>query len=548
MSTVDKNPVVKTRSGEVRESLASGVVDEPELKARVNEILNRWPTVGLALGVVRDGRLAFFQGHGLADIASNTPITEDTVFRIASITKTFTAIAVMQLWEQGLIDLDAPANDYLRAYKLVPAKASLRPATVRHLLTHTAGIREVLHPSGLLRMRDLGETVPLGRPMPSLADYYQGGLRIDAEPGSRFMYTNHGFATLGQIVEDVSRQPLDRYMREHIFEPLGMISTDLVRAARVQSHLATGYDLRRNGARAVTDYELVTVGGGGIYSTTRDMARYMAALLGGGANEHGSILKPETMAMMFEPHYQPDPRMPGNGLAFFRFNLGGHLAVEHDGILLGFDSQIFLAPDDGVGVMAFANGAKRGFHWLMPEAGGMLRHLLGVPDEVIRTDVPQHPEMWGDLCGWYHLSAHLTDPTKLAFGAGVEVFVRRGQLMMRILSPIIPTLYRGFPLHPDDDNDPYIFRIDLSTFSTGTGRVIFSREPGVGTTAVHFEFGPLSFQKQPAIKNPRPWATGALGALAVAAATATAIRRSRSQPRKEDAQYERQALCHLGSH
>ena len=135
MSTVDKNPVVKTRSGEVRGSEASGVVDEFEMKARVNEILNRRPTVGLAVGVVRNGSLEFFSGHGLANIGSSTPITEDTVFRIGSITKTFTAIAVMQLWEQGLIDLDAPANDYLRAYRLTPAKQGFRPTTLRQLLT-----------------------------------------------------------------------------------------------------------------------------------------------------------------------------------------------------------------------------------------------------------------------------------------------------------------------------------------------------------------------------------------------------------------------------
>jgi len=111
-----------------------------DMKTRVGEILNRRPAVGLALGVVRNGRLEFFHGHGVADIASKRPITEDTVFRIASITKTFTAIAVMQLYEQGRVDLDAPANDYLRAYRLIPAKASFGPATVRHLLTHTAGI------------------------------------------------------------------------------------------------------------------------------------------------------------------------------------------------------------------------------------------------------------------------------------------------------------------------------------------------------------------------------------------------------------------------
>jgi CubicO group peptidase (beta-lactamase class C family) len=266
-------------------------LDQLELKAEIGRILNRWPTAGLAVGVVRSGRLKFFHGHGFADIASNTAVTEDTVFRIGSITRTFTAIAVMQLWEQGLLDLDAPANDYLRTYRLIPAKASFRPATVRHLLTHTAGIREVLHPSGLLRMRDLGETVKLGRPQPSLADYYRGGFHVDAEPGTRFTYTNHGFATLGQLVADVSGKSLDRYFREHIFDPLGMDDTDLIRS-------------------------VVTVGGGSAYSTPKDMARYLTALLGGETGERGSVLKPATMAAMFEPHYQPDPRMPGFGLGF----------------------------------------------------------------------------------------------------------------------------------------------------------------------------------------------------------------------------------------
>jgi CubicO group peptidase (beta-lactamase class C family) len=502
-------------------------IDQVNLKARVNAILNRWPAVGLAMGVIRNGRLESFRGQGLANIASNTPVTEDTVFRIASITKTFTAIAVMQLWEQGLVDLDAPANDYLRAYKLVPAKASFRPATVRHLLTHTAGIRELLHLPGLLRMRDLGETVKLGRHVPSLSEYYRGGLRIDAQPGTRFMYTNHGFATLGQIVEDVSGKPLDRYFREHIFDPLGMANTDLVRSERVDAHLATGYELRTHGAEPVTDYELIPIGAGGIFSTPKDMAGYLAALLGGGGNEHGSVLKPATLATMFEPHYQPDPRLAGMGLAFFRANLGGHLAVEHDGILPGFDSQIFLAPDEGVGAMAFANGARRGMHWLTPEVGAVLKEMLGVSDAVIRTDIPQHPEIWGEICGWYRFSTHMTDPARFVLGAGAEIFVRRGQLTIRYLSPV-PALYRGFRMHPDDEKDPYVFRIAFPWFGIGTGRVVLSRKPGVGTTAVHLDFGPvsLSFQRQPASSNPRLWAAGALGALAVAG-TVGVLRRRR---------------------
>jgi CubicO group peptidase (beta-lactamase class C family) len=143
------------------------------LKARIGEILNRHPAVGLAVGVIRHGRLELFSGHGLADIASNTPVTEDTVFRIGSITKTFTAIAVLQLWEQGRVDLDAPANHYLRGYRLIPAKAGHRPATLRQLLTHTAGLPELLHPWRAYTPI-LGQTVRFGQPLPTLAEFYPG--------------------------------------------------------------------------------------------------------------------------------------------------------------------------------------------------------------------------------------------------------------------------------------------------------------------------------------------------------------------------------------
>jgi CubicO group peptidase (beta-lactamase class C family) len=502
-------------------------VDQREMRARVAEILNRWPAVGLAVGVVRNGRLEFFHGHGVADIRSNTPITEDTVFRVASISKTFTAVAVMQLWEQGLVDLDAPANDYLLAYQLVPAKARFRPATVRQLLTHTAGIAQTVRPSQAAMSGWFGESVTLGRPVPTLAEYYQGGLRIHAEPGTTFTYTDHGFATLGQLVEDVSGQPLDRYLREHIFGPLGMAGTDLLRSARVQSHLATGYHLRAGGAKAITDRDWIAAAASSVYSTPADMARYLAALLGGGANEYGSVLKPATLASMFQPHYQPDPRIPGIGLAFFRVNAGGHLVVEHQGILPGFNSQIFLAPDDGVGVMAFTNGARQALMWLTAESGRLLTHLIGVPDEGIRTDVPHHPELWGDVCGWYRPRAQRSDMQAWSMaGAGAEVIVRRGQLTLRGLSPI-PALYRGFVLHPDDANDPYVFRIDLTEFGMGPARVVFGRQPGTGTTTVHLDITPMPFQKRPAVTNPRSWATAAL-----AATTAAIVVRRRATRRQ----------------
>src|SRR5579864_3108155 len=462
----------------------------------------------------------------MADVESNTPITEDTIFRIASITKTFTAIAVMQLWEQGRIDLDAPANDYLRGYKLIPANAAFRPATIRHLLTHTSGMPEMVDVKHSLKYI-FGESVELERPLPALAEYYRGGLHLKAEPGTKFTYTDHNFATVGQIVEDVSGIPLDRYFRERIFAPLGMTDTDLLRSEHVESRLATGYTFGPRGPKAVSDRQWVTAAASSMYSSPEDMARYVAALLGGGSNDHGMVLKPGTLAMMFAPQYQPDPRIPGIGLAFSRVSLGGELAVEHEGVLPGFNSQIFMAPGRGVGVMAFTNGARQAMFWLPAEVAGLLSRLLGVREGVTRTDVPQHPEIWGDLCGWYPFSAPITDMrARSMLGAGAEVFVRRGQLMIRVLSPI-PAGYRGFALHPDDEKDPEVFRIDASRLGLGTVRVVFTRDPAGGATRVHLDLLPMSLQKRPAIENPRLWITGAAGALLVAAGAAAAVGRGR---------------------
>jgi CubicO group peptidase (beta-lactamase class C family) len=505
-----------------------------ELTASLNEILSRRPSVGLALGVVRGGRLEFFHGHGLANIASNTPITEDTSFRIGSITKTFTAIAVMQLCEQGLIDLDAPANDHLRAYKLSPTRDGFRPATVRHLLTHTAGIPEVVHVSDLFHpdwgpfgSRPVLHSVRLGEPLPSLAAYYGGALRVVTEPGTAFAYTNHGFATLGQIVEDVSGQPLDAYLREHVFAPLGMTDTDLVRSERIRPRLATGYELGPGGATPITDRDWIGGAGGGAYSSGRDLARFVAALLGGGANEHGSILRTATLATMFEPQYQSDPRLPGIGLSFDRGEAGGHRVVGKDGILPGFNSMLLVAPDDGVGLFVLTNGSSGAMAWLPIELERLLRRLLHLPDDPVRGDVPHHPEIWADLCGRYQLPPRVSDLRgRLAMGGGAQVFVRGGRLMVRLLTPI-PALYRGFPLIPDDPQDPFAFRLDLSTFGMPIVRVVFSREPGRGITAVHTDLQWLSFYKRRVVSGGRARAAAALGALAVVTA-ATAVRRRRT--------------------
>jgi CubicO group peptidase (beta-lactamase class C family) len=505
--------------------------DQVQLKARVDEIRSRWPAVGLAVGVVQHGGLESFCGQGFADIAAKTPVTQDTVFRIASISKTFTAIAVMQLWERGLVDLDGPANDYLRAYRLIPAHPSWRPATVRQLLTHTAGIPEWVHPLRMVNSGWFGESFDLRERLPTLAEYYHGALRLTVEPGTICTYSDHGFATLGQVVEDVSGWALDRYFAQHIFRTLGMEGTDLQRSERIQANLATGYRLGSKGAKALTDRQWVTSAASSIYSTPRDMARYVAALLGGGAGERGTILKPETLAVMFKAHYQTDPRIPGMGLSFFRIDMAGHAVVEHQGVLPGFNSQIFLAPDDGVGVVAFTNGSRNAATWLTAETGRLLGDVIGAPTAAIRTDVSQHPETWGDLCGWYRPRAQRTDMQAWSvLGAGVEVLVRHGRLMLRTLSPV-PILYRGVVLHPDDDTDPDVFRIDLSRYGMAPARVVFSRNSAGATTGVHLDGLPLSAEKRSALANLGPGnpgllATGALAAVAMGTAARPLRRRA----------------------
>ena len=479
------------------------MIDEFELAARVTQMTNRWPAVGLAVGVIRHGRLEFFHGHGVADVESNRPITEDTVFRIGSITKVFTAMAVMQLYERGLIELDAPAGEYLRAYELVPAYRGFRPPTVRHLLTHTSGIPEVVHASDLLHPswgpfgeRPASLSVPVGKPLPSLAEYYRGGLRVVAEPGTVFAYTNHGFATLGQIVEDVTGLRLESHLRERIFGPLGMTDTDLD-SSRVASRLATGYVLGRHGPNAVADRDWISAGASGTYSTMADLARFVAAVAGGGTNDHGSVLTPATLSTMFEPHFRPDPRLPGMGLGFFRSEAGGHRLVGHDGLLPGFVSAFSVAPDDGVGIVGVTNGSSGAFLWLPVQLDRLLRGQLDVPDAAVRHDVPHHPEIWDEICGRYRLPPKIADfRGRAMMGGGAQVLVRGGRLTARVLSPI-PALRRGFPLHPDDEDDPYAFRLDLTELGMPPVRVVFEHRPGVGTTAVHSDLQSLSLYRRP---------------------------------------------------
>jgi CubicO group peptidase (beta-lactamase class C family) len=488
------------------------IVAEHDLRRAIAKTLRRWPSAALAVAVVREGSPPRFLGHGLADLATGRPVGDQTVFRVGSLTKVLTAVAVMQLVEQGRVDLDAPANDHLRAFRLVPTEADFRPATVRHLLTHSAGVGYWRRRSDLLLHPGVGSG-DIARSIVPMAEYYRDGLPVDVQPGTRWAYSNHGFAALGQIVEDLSGEPLARYLREHVFAPLGMDDTDLVLAERLRAQLATGYTLRRGRLAAVRSREVPTPGSGGVYSTARDMSRFVAAMLHGGAGEHGRVLAPDSVASMFRAHFRPDPRMAGAGLGFDRREERGRTLVGKTGILSGFLSAIGMAPDQGIGVVVLGNtGGLDGRGAPAPLADTLMRLLVGLPEDPVRDDVAPHPEVWPALCGWYAPDAGpITNLfPRLAMGAGVEVAVRHRELVLTPLTPV-PGMHTGMVLHPDEPTDPRVYHVAHPEYGWNL-RVVFTED-----SPPRLLLDLMSFEKRPGWQNPQRWATGVAAAAAAAA-------------------------------
>ncbi|MBO0729459.1 MAG: beta-lactamase family protein, partial [Acidimicrobiaceae bacterium] len=398
---------------------------------------------------------------GLADQSSSREITHDTVFRIASISKTLTALGLMQLYENGLFELDNPVNNYLKSFR-IEAPVGGTEVTFRHLLTHTAGIGEMPRSSELISRAAWGMDRP-GSPPADLAIRYRGALRPEVAAGTKWAYANHGFAVVGQLVEDIAGRPLADYMREHVFDRLGMASTDYQRSERVASAMAVGYHWKLRGLRAVKDYDVTLLGPGAALSSLSDMIRYTEAILAGGTGAAGRVVRPETLAEMLSPQYSPDPRLPGLGLAFFLDRFGEHRVAGHDGNLPGFASALLVAPDEGIGVVVLTNNSTMiGAHLL---AASLMRSQLGVDDPASclpRPDVSDRPHLWPELTGHYApRPGFLTNLRTWQATAGeVQIMVKDRRLVLRALSPL-PSLRKGLRLCPIDDSDPFLFAVNV---------------------------------------------------------------------------------------
>ena len=303
---------------------------------------------GAVVTVVKDGQVFFAKGYGTSNMADQLPVSPNrTLFRIGSVTKLFVATAVMQLVEQGKLDLDADVNSYLDFQ--IPATFP-EPITLKNLLTHTPGFEE----------SNIGIFVYKPEQMTSLGDFIKS--RIPARvfpPGKVAAYSNYGAALAGYIVERVSGMPLTDYMEKNIFRPLGMDHTTLRQPlpADLAPDVATGYNFK-DGQYIQGEFELVQGHpAGAISATGDDMAKFMIAHLQNGSYNGARILSDATAQLMHSPHPY-DPRFKdAMAYGFVWKHVNGQLDLWHNGGTFLFFTGPHLLPEHNLGFFISANAA-----------------------------------------------------------------------------------------------------------------------------------------------------------------------------------------------
>ncbi len=321
----------------------------------MNVHMNNFKIPGAVISIVKDGKILLSKGYGHSNVDKGTLVDPETsLFRIASTTKLFTWTAVMQLVEQGKLDLDTDVNTYLKTVKI--PKTYPQPITMRHLMTHTAGFEEggvgyqiTTDPKKL--PVSISET--LAKHMPALV----------RPPGEMMSYSNYGAALAGLIVEEVSGIAYNDYIQKNIFDPLEMKHATVQEPvpASLEPYAVLGY-ARENGqfaTRPLTFEGGFRPAGSGSVSAN-DMARFMIAHLQDGRYGDKQILKPETAQLMHSPSFQFDKRLPAMDLGFYEINMNGLRVISHGGADELFNSAVYLVPDKQIGIFVSYSGGDGG--------------------------------------------------------------------------------------------------------------------------------------------------------------------------------------------
>jgi CubicO group peptidase (beta-lactamase class C family) len=342
-------PNAGLRSREELESFVDGFVSAEQ---------EAFDVAGFTVAVVKDGQLFFAKGYGWADVERRIPVdAEQTLFRPGSVSKLFTWTAVMQLVEQGKLDLDTDVNTYLTQFKIPGTFPA--PITLRNALTHTVGLED--GGIGYLMTRSAQQIVPLAT---SLAAHVPARVRPvgTSTEGLSSSYSNWATSLAGLIVANVSGTSFEDYVEANILRPLGMDSSTFKEPLpeALEKRMSVGYTFEA-GAFKPHGYEYIANFGpaGSLAATATDMARFMIAHLQQGALGDARILKPETARAMHERVYSPHPAVGGSGLGFYETYANGRRLIGHGGDTNYFHSELGLLEQEGVGFFASVNSGGK---------------------------------------------------------------------------------------------------------------------------------------------------------------------------------------------
>lgn len=369
---------------------------EPQLDRILTQATAAGGKPGIAVAVQRGAQVIYSKGFGYADVEHRVPVTPDTVFPIGSITKTMTGLAVTQLLTEGKIDLDATAGKYVPG---LPQPA--RDALVRHLLNHT---------SGIVNYTELPE-FPRGAERPVTREEVLGWFSakpLQFKPGTRYNYTNSGTFLLGLIIEHVTGQSYEEYVRQHIFTPFGMQHTSLSDWRTLIDHRAHGYQRGKAGVVNAPRYDpMIAFSAGAAMSTTGDMLKYRAGVFAGTSTSNA----------VRERLHQLDRLSDGTLVPYslgclVHLELDGHHRIMHSGDISGFSAHYSYYPDDDTTIVVLTN-SDSGVPPVSLEAK-LARVVLGIPAPS-REEKPLTEALGHDYAGDYTMGPITFGFTRMGF-------------------------------------------------------------------------------------------------------------------------------------
>ncbi|WP_439622769.1 serine hydrolase [Gemmata sp.] len=319
-----------------------------ELEALVRREVDDKKLPAVSVALVDDQKVVWAAGFGFADRGKKTPATAETVYRVGSVSKLFTDVAVMQLVEDGKLDLDAPVAKYVPDFK--PAyRDGQKEVTLRMLMAHR---------SGLVREPPVGNYFDPTEPSLEKSVASLNGIAPVYDPGSRTKYSNAAVGLVGYVLQKSQGEKFETHVQRRVLDPLGMASSSFVATPAVKKHLADAlmwtYHGREFPARRSNSVSPRPGACTRPYSTVLDLAKFQSCLFAGGKVGGKQLLKPETIAEMFRPQFAKDGQR-GFGLGFIVGDLDGRKRVGHGGAIYGFATEFALLPAEKLGVVVVAS-------------------------------------------------------------------------------------------------------------------------------------------------------------------------------------------------